>query len=85
MVVLDRGGNLRGAERPGSVPGDQLDRAVRSAREALSQGIREVTGSGVGAVVLDVEGAARGAVGVSGGPDGFAIVACRAAAQALGL
>ena len=85
VVVLDPGGSLRGAERPGTVPGDQLDRAVRSARQALSSGEREVQAAHVGAVVLNLDGSSRGALGISGGPDGFAIVACRAAAHALGL
>lgn len=29
VVVLDPGGDLPGAERPGSVSGDQIERAVR--------------------------------------------------------
>ena len=85
VVVVDAAGALRGAERPGAVPGEQLDRALEGARAVLREHRAELAGPRVGAVPLGLGRGALGALGVSGGPEGFAIEACRAAARALGL
>jgi hypothetical protein len=84
VAVVDGAGALRGAERPGGLPVDHLDAALEAARAALRDGRDEAGGSAAAAVVLG-NGAVRGAVAVSGGPEGFALEACRAAAQAVGL
>lgn len=85
VVVVDTAGALRGAERPGAVPRNHLDLAILGAQRVLSDGTREVAGAGVGAIALRLDGSTHGAVAVSGGPEGFALAACRAAAEALGL
>ncbi|HTI34423.1 MAG TPA: hypothetical protein VL422_12145, partial [Miltoncostaea sp.] len=72
VVVVDRAGALRGAERPGAVPVGHLDAALEAAHAALRDGGGEAGGAAAAAVVL-ADGAVRGAVAVSGGPDGFAL------------
>lgn len=85
VVVVDRAAPLRAAERPGTVPGEHLDRALEGARAVLRDGGLEVAGPDVGALPLRLDGVGRGALAVAGGPEGFAVEACRAAARALGL
>ncbi len=83
VAVVDGAGALRGAERPGTVPVARLDAALEAARAALRDGV-EAGGADAGAVALG-DGAVRGAIAVSGGPEGFGLEACREAARALGL
>ena len=85
VAVVDRNGALRGAERPETLPVGHLDDALEAARRSLREGAWEVAGLHAGAVVLDLGRGTRGALAVSGGPDGFALEACREAASALGL
>jgi len=82
VVVLDRGGDIRHAERGAGTPGPALDLAITAARSRLAG--RVPARSGADAVVLRDDVALHGALGVAGGPDGFASEACRTAARALG-
>jgi len=88
VAVVDDAGALRVAERPGTVPAGHLDAALAAARAALGDGGEvqafAAAGGRASAVALG-NGALRGALAVSGGPDGFALEACREAARALGL
>lgn len=84
VVVLDRGGDVRHAERGATTPAIALDQAITAARARLAGRAPAAARSGVDAVILRDAAALHGALGVSGGPDGFASDACRAAARALG-
>ena len=88
VAVVDRAGAIRGAERPGTVPVARLDAAFEAARIVLRDGgeaeAPAADGGVAGAVALG-NGEVRGALAVSGGPDGFALEACREAARAVGL
>ncbi len=85
VAVVDPDGGLRGAERPGALPGEALDHAISSARRALEGDDGELAGPGTGAVVLREGGEPCGALAVAGGGDGFALETARAAARALRL
>jgi uncharacterized protein GlcG (DUF336 family) len=80
VAVVDAQGTLLAAERAASVPGDALSAAIAAARRVVTRRRAESSAPASSAVALD----ARGALAVSGGPDGFALEACRSAAQALG-
>ena len=86
IVVIDGDGVPRAVDRPQTVPGPVLDEAMRSARTALSEAGDGPTAGGGSAGVLIEDGArgVRGALGIAGGPEGFALEACRVAARALG-
>ena len=77
VAVVNRAGALRGAERPGSLPGEHIDGALASARALLATGARG-GGPRRRRPPLRLDGGGRGALAVAGGPDGFAVEACRA-------
>ncbi|MGD9696295.1 MAG: hypothetical protein AB7V42_11620 [Thermoleophilia bacterium] len=84
VAVVDRHGDLRGVERPATVSPRQLERALECARAAVARNGGSVRRGNAAALELGSgDTASRGAVAVSGGPDGFALEACRAAAFAL--
>jgi len=85
VVVLDAFGDVRLAERSGSLPGPALACAIDAAHAALAGHDATAGQADVAAIVLRDESGLRGALGVSGGPDGFGLEACRHAGRALGL
>jgi hypothetical protein len=85
VVVLDAFGDVRLAERSGSLPGPALASAIDAAHAALAGHDATVVGAGSGAIVLRDDTGMHGALGVAGGPDGFGLEACRHAGRALGL
>jgi len=85
VVVLDAFGDVRLAERSGSLPGPALASAIDAAHAALAGHDATAVGAGSAAIVLRDELGIRGALGVAGGPDGFGLEACRHAGRALGL
>ena len=85
VVVLDAFGDVRLAERSGRLPGPALASAIDAARAALAGHDATAAAEGSSAIVLRDQSGVRGALGVSGGPGGFAGEACRHAGRALGL
>ncbi len=85
VVLLDPDGELQLAERSGSVPGRTLRWAIDAGHAALAGSDATAVAPGTTALVLRDDVALRGALGISGGPAGFALEACRHAARALGL
>jgi hypothetical protein len=85
VVLLDPNGELQLAERSGRVPGRNLWWAIDAGRAALAGHDASAVASDTTALVLRDAIGLRGALGVSGGPTGFALEACRQAARALGL
>lgn len=84
VVVLDADGGLLRAQRPPRLRVGALDEAADRAREALAAGGFSEAG---GAAGLPLAGRPLpvGAIGVSGGPPGFAAEAVRSAVRAAGL
>jgi uncharacterized protein GlcG (DUF336 family) len=85
VVVLDADGDVRLAERSGQLPGPALASAIEAARAALAGLDATAVAVGSGAIALRDSVGLRGALGVSGGPEGFGLEACRQAGRALGL
>ena len=85
VVLLDPDGELQLAERSGSVPGRTLRWAIDAGHAALAGHDATAVAAETTALVLRDDAAVRGALGISGGPAGFALEACRHAARALGL
>lgn len=85
VVLLDPDGELRLAERSGSVPGRTLRWAVDAGQAALAGHDATGVAPETTALVLRDDVALCGALGISGGPAGFAAEACRHAARALRL
>ena len=85
VVLLDPDGELQLAERSGRLPGWRVGTAIDAGRAALAGLDATSVGPETTAVVLRDSYGLRGALGVSGGVDGFALEACRDAARALGL
>lgn len=85
VVVVDPAGSVLGAERPGVIAHEHLDLAIETARRALTHRARELEQDRACAIVLRLDGVTHGALAVAGGPEGFALAACRASATALGL
>jgi hypothetical protein len=85
VVLLDPDGELQLAERSGRLPGRRAAVAIDAGRAALAGLDATAAGPETAAVVLRDGYGLRGALGVSGGADGFALEACRHAARALGL
>ena len=84
VVVVDGWGGVRASERLDGIGPDALDRAAAGARRALAEpGVPSVDRS-VGSRALRPHDPV-GALAVAGGPEGFARLACRAAANALRL
>lgn len=83
VALVDADGRLLSAERPPELSSVMLDGAVGAAREALA-GAPIAAGAAAGMPLADA-GRIVGAIGVSGGPDGFATEAVTAAAEALRL
>ena len=85
VVLLDPDGDLQLAERSGRLPGRRAAAAIDAGRAALAGLDATAVGPETAAVVLRDDDGLRGALGLSGGADGFALEACRHAARALGL
>ena len=85
IAVLDPDGELQGAERHGAAPAGLMVRAIRFGQAALLRASEISSGpDAVGIVLRAGDGRPRGALGVSGSMDGFALEACRSAVLALG-
>ena len=84
--AVDGDGVPRTVNRPYAVPGPVLEQALASARAAL-RGSPEppLRDDAAGVTIGDGAGGLRGALGIAGGPEGFALEACRVAARALGI
>jgi uncharacterized protein GlcG (DUF336 family) len=85
VAVLDSRGDVHVAVRSGQLSGDALASAIACARAAVVKPEAIVTRAGAAGVALSSAGGLRGGLGVSGGPEGFGLEACRHARQALGL
>ena len=85
VVLLDPDGGLQVAERAGSLPGRRMTSAIDGGRAALAGHDASAVHPETAGIVLRDDAGLRGALGVSGGPDGFALEACRHAARAFGL
>jgi uncharacterized protein GlcG (DUF336 family) len=85
VVLLDPDGELQVAERSGALPGRRIASAIDAGRAALAGIDATAADPETAAVILRDVGGFRGALGISGGPNGFAHETCRQAARALGL
>lgn len=84
IAVLDPRGAVQVAVRAGGLSGEALDAAIAAARRAIADPDGPIAATdAVGVALLGADGV-RGALGVSGGPEGFGSEACRHARGALG-
>ncbi len=85
VAVLDAHGDVHVAVRSGQLSGRALESAIACARAAVVDPEAAVIQAGAAGVALRSPRGVQGALGVSGGPEGFGLEACQQARQALGL